>query len=194
MKLKEALITCVVCSVCLTPLLVNGETKIDADHCKESIVNIDTIVKSGKSFNSKYNQGMEDYKNSDEYKLKVQKEKLQNQLGIKIKKLVPITFEVSYYTSLNQENGYGAITATGDDLEDGFVANNHLSFGTKIIVDGKLKTVMDRGLVSILVILMQQMYLCPNGVMKVNQSTMIESIIWEDITKKATLLLKNDVL
>ena len=145
MKLKEALITCVVCSVCLTPLLVNGETKIDADHCKESIVNIDTIVKSGKSFNSKYNQGMEDYKNSDEYKLKVQKEKLQNQLGIKIKKLVPITFEVSYYTSLNQENGYGAITATGDDLEDGFVANNHLSFGTKIIVDGKLKTVMDRG-------------------------------------------------
>ena len=131
MKLKEALITCVVCSVCLTPLLVNGETKIDADHCKESIVNIDTIVKSGKSFNSKYNQGMEDYKNSDEYKLKVQKEKLQNQLGIKIKKLVPITFEVSYYTSLNQENGYGA--------------NNHLSFGTKIIVDGKLKTVMDRG-------------------------------------------------
>ena len=27
MKLKEALITCVVCSVCLTPLLVNGETK-----------------------------------------------------------------------------------------------------------------------------------------------------------------------
>ncbi len=98
---------------------------------------------------------MEDYKNSDEYKLKVQKEKLQNQLGIKINKLVPITFEVSYYTSLNQENGYGAITATGDDLEDGFVANNHLSFGTKIIVDGKLKTVMDRGLVSILVILMQ---------------------------------------
>lgn len=37
------------------------------------------------------------------------------------------------------------IIVIGDDLEDGFVVNNYLSFGIKIIVDGKLKIVMDRG-------------------------------------------------
>lgn len=55
MKFKEVLIICVVCSVCLILLLVNGEIKIDVDYCKEFIVNIDIIVKLGKSFNFKYN-------------------------------------------------------------------------------------------------------------------------------------------
>ena len=52
------------------------------------------------------------------------------------------TFEIS----LNCENGFGNITATGKTLEDGMIANNFLEFGTKVYIEGLgLKTVEDRG-------------------------------------------------
>ena len=57
-----------------------------------------------------------------------------------------ITFEVSFYSDLNCENGFGNITATGKTLEGGMIANNFLEFGTKIYIEGLgLKTVEDRG-------------------------------------------------
>lgn len=57
-----------------------------------------------------------------------------------------ITFEVSFYSDLNCENGFGNITATGKTLENGMIANNFLEFGTKVYIEGLgLKTVEDRG-------------------------------------------------
>jgi 3D (Asp-Asp-Asp) domain-containing protein len=42
-------------------------------------------------------------------------------------------FVLTFYTSLNEENGYGPITCSGNKLRDGIVANNILPQGTKII-------------------------------------------------------------
>lgn len=56
------------------------------------------------------------------------------------------TFEVAFYSDLNCENGFGNITATGEVLEDGVIANNFLDFGTKVYIEGLgVKTVKDRG-------------------------------------------------
>jgi 3D (Asp-Asp-Asp) domain-containing protein len=43
------------------------------------------------------------------------------------------TFILTFYTSLNEENGYGPVTCNGSILSPGIVANNILSQGTKII-------------------------------------------------------------
>jgi 3D (Asp-Asp-Asp) domain-containing protein len=55
-------------------------------------------------------------------------------------------FVLTFYTSLNEENGYGPITCGGSRLRDGIVANNVLSQGTVIMTKeyGEL-IVADRG-------------------------------------------------
>ena len=56
------------------------------------------------------------------------------------------TFELSFYSDLNCENGYGNLTASGKTLSSGMIANNYLDFGTNIYLDGYgLKIVEDRG-------------------------------------------------
>ena len=45
-------------------------------------------------------------------------------------------FILTFYTSLDCENGYGAITCTGKKLRPGMVANNVLPLGTKIYLEG----------------------------------------------------------
>ena len=71
---------------------------------------------------------------------------LSEKTGIDVSGYIEVTFEVSFYSDLNCENGFGNITATGKTLEDGMIANNFLEFGTKIYVEGLgLKTVEDRG-------------------------------------------------
>ena len=63
-----------------------------------------------------------------------------------IKYLEPIDFEVSYYTDLNSENGFGPINCKGERLTDGMIANNILELGTQIYFpELGLKTVSDRG-------------------------------------------------
>ena len=71
---------------------------------------------------------------------------LRSITGIDLIGYSKVTFEVSFYSDLNCENGFGNITATGKTLEDGMIANNFLEFGTKIYIEGLgLKTVEDRG-------------------------------------------------
>ena len=66
--------------------------------------------------------------------------------GVNLNGYSKITFEVSFYSDLNCENGFGNITATGKTLEGGMIANNFLEFGTKVYIEGLgLKTVEDRG-------------------------------------------------
>lgn len=55
-------------------------------------------------------------------------------------------FILTFYTSLNSENGYGAITCTGDKLYDGLVASNYYKLNTKIQLEGWGEvTIGDRG-------------------------------------------------
>lgn len=61
---------------------------------------------------------------------------------------VPIETEfiLTFYTSLDCENGYGAITCEGDSLQQGGVASNVYDLGTKIYLEGYGETIVnDRG-------------------------------------------------
>lgn len=87
-----------------------------------------------------------DFMNSDEYKEREYVRDLKEKHNIKADSYRIMTMELSYYSDLNCENGYGNITATGEVLTDGFVANNHLSFGTNVYFEGHgMKVVKDRG-------------------------------------------------
>lgn len=87
-----------------------------------------------------------DFMNSDEYKEREYIRELKEKHNIKADNYQIMTMELSYYSDLNCENGYGNITATGEVLTDGFVANNHLSFGTNVYFEGQgMKVVKDRG-------------------------------------------------
>lgn len=61
-------------------------------------------------------------------------------------KYIEVEFILTFYTSLNSENGYGAITCRGESLVDGMVASNYYSLGT-IIDLGRFGEVIvaDRG-------------------------------------------------
>lgn len=71
---------------------------------------------------------------------------IRDTYGLKSTDNIKLTFELSFYTDLNCENGYGNLTASGKILADGMIANNFLPFGTKIYIEGYgMKTVEDRG-------------------------------------------------
>lgn len=93
-------------------------------------------------------QWHEDY--MDEHFLKVKMfhklEEINRQYNLNVEYLTPMEFEVTFYSDLNCENGYGNLTATGDVLASGMVANNYFDFGTQLYIEGLgLKTVKDRG-------------------------------------------------
>lgn len=55
-------------------------------------------------------------------------------------------FVLTFYTSLNSENGYGSITCTGSKLYDGLVASNYYKLNTKIQLQGWGEVIVgDRG-------------------------------------------------
>lgn len=57
-----------------------------------------------------------------------------------------LEFILTFYTSLDCENGYGAITCEGNSLQQGGVASNVYDLGTKIYLDGYGETIVnDRG-------------------------------------------------
>ncbi|MCC0764739.1 hypothetical protein IR151_17230 [Clostridioides sp. ES-S-0006-03] len=136
-------------NIIVTGALIVGSTITifaNTEEINTSNINKNVILDTTKNIDLMYKYEWEQCKNSKEYKLEIKKMNLEKELNIKIEKLIPTIWEVSYYTSLNCENSkHGAVTATGEKLQYGFVANNHLKFGTKILVDGNLKVVKDRG-------------------------------------------------
>ena len=87
-----------------------------------------------------------DFKNSEEYKEREYVRELKEKHGIESDNYQIMHMELSYYSDLNCENGYGNITATGEVLTAGMVANNDLSFGTNVYFEGHgMKVVKDRG-------------------------------------------------
>ena len=53
--------------------------------------------------------------------------------------------ELTYYTTLPQENGGYTVTCEGKPLKEGIVASNYYPLRTKIIIEGRTFTVADRG-------------------------------------------------
>lgn len=84
-------------------------------------------------------------------KLELKKKKAEEEAKVKLeeqKKNEPQwqEFELTFYSSLNCENGYGSITSTGSKLFDGVVASNHYKINTRIKLQGWGEvTVLDRG-------------------------------------------------
>lgn len=71
---------------------------------------------------------------------------LKQKTGLNVVGFQEHTFELSFYSDLNCENGYGNLTANGERLSAGMVANNFLPFNTKVYIEGfGTKRVTDRG-------------------------------------------------
>ena len=74
--------------------------------------------------------------------------KLQKEKGLKEQKKEPQwqEFVLTFYTSLDNENGYGAVTCQQKPLSRGMVANNIHSLGTQIYLEEYgIRTVADHG-------------------------------------------------
>jgi 3D (Asp-Asp-Asp) domain-containing protein len=81
---------------------------------------------------------------------KTEEERLKKEKQLEAQKKNDIAefkeFELTFYSSLNCENGFGAITSTGHKLFDGVVASNHYKINTKIKLQGWGEVVvLDRG-------------------------------------------------
>lgn len=63
------------------------------------------------------------------------------------KEIKEIEFELTFYTSLDSENGYSSITSTGENLSNKILlASNVYNIGTKIYLDGfGILEVKDKG-------------------------------------------------
>ena len=86
-----------------------------------------------------------EYKRSEEYKLREETRSWRLPLGITVDQLQPMTFKNTAYSSLPEENGGYTVTCNGEPLVGNIVANNILSQGTRIYMDGEIYTVADRG-------------------------------------------------
>ena len=84
------------------------------------------------------------YKHQEEEERKRQEEERKRQE--EESKYITKTFIVTFYTSLNCENGYGSVNCRGQELAPGMVASNVYPLGTEIDL-GSMGTVVvaDRG-------------------------------------------------
>jgi 3D (Asp-Asp-Asp) domain-containing protein len=85
----------------------------------------------------------------DRIEFEKQKERLRKQKELEEQKRNELEWQeyiLTFYTSLDMENGYGAITSQGKKLSRGGVANNVIPQNTKIHLDGWGEvTVNDKG-------------------------------------------------
>lgn len=106
-------------------------------HNADEKARYDKLVEEGKEIEKeKIRQEKENRKREELEKQKAEKERTEKEK----------TFILTFYTSLDCENGYGAITCRGQKLQDGIVANNVLPLGTKIQLENIGEVVVsDRG-------------------------------------------------
>lgn len=91
----------------------------------------------------KYEQ--EEAERMKDYTYRTTKE-LRQKTGLNVVGFQEYTFELSFYSDLNIENGYGNLTANGETLSAGMIANNFLPFNTNVYIEGYgTKRVTDRG-------------------------------------------------
>ncbi|MDW0050344.1 hypothetical protein RHK18_20110 [Clostridioides difficile] len=90
-------------NILVTSVLVMGSSIHIFANTKEmstSRMDKNIVADTAKNINLMYKYEWEQHKNSSEYKLEIKRINLEKDLGIKIEKLIPVTWEVSYYTSL----------------------------------------------------------------------------------------------
>lgn len=90
-------------------------------------------------------QEISDYMNSEEYALREKKHDIEEQTGLDIESIKDVDLKLTFYTSLPSENGGYTVTCNGKPLEGNIVANNTLPQGTKLLINGTVYTVADRG-------------------------------------------------
>lgn len=112
--------------------------KLESKAKKKKFKNFDIFFKE---FDKKRQlQEEKERKKKEELRLKELHRKQENE------KYQEQIFELTFYSSLNCENGYGAITCEGKPLKEGMVANNRIPLGTKIKLDDYgLVEVRDKG-------------------------------------------------
>lgn len=94
---------------------------------------------------NKVRQEQEEKERMKDYTYRTIKE-LKQKTNLNVVDFEEYTFEISFYSDLNYENGYGNLTANGETLKSGMVANNFLPFDTKVFIEGYgTKRVTDRG-------------------------------------------------
>lgn len=105
------------------------------------------LIQKQQNIEEKYEAKIEDLNKALEKK-QVVTEQLEQDLVSKQKALDSIKkqkIELTYYTTLPEENGGYTVTCEGKPLKEGIVASNHYPLGTKIIINGRTYTVADRG-------------------------------------------------
>ena len=124
---------------------IKGNYEADKEKLELLIETLDKDYQDLKDNNNKNIEKIKELeKNNEELKNYIQP--IKDKVGNDVKSVIPIVFEVSYYSDLNCENGFGPITSTGEKLSNGMVANNILDIGTKIYIEGLgIKTINDRG-------------------------------------------------
>lgn len=102
---------------------------------KENISN--TLEKTNETLSEKLK--MIDEMKEIEENLKKKVEELEKELAS------IVDLELTYYTTLPEENGGYTTTAIQTELRHGVIASNYYPIGTKILIEGTVYTVEDRG-------------------------------------------------
>ena len=122
------------------------EMRLDINSINEDIKAKKEAEELEKRLNEEYGRYLMEGWNSSEWKEIKRVREIKQQYGMEFRDYRTLTFELSFYSDLNCENGYGNLTASGKTLQAGMIANNFLPFGTKVYLEGYgMKTVEDRG-------------------------------------------------
>lgn len=121
---------------------INLKEMVQTNLKNELLMNKLRVHNGEKTTIDKWSEEQERIRLETEKQKKLEEERLKNQEENKQWR----EFELTFYTSLNCENGYGAKTCNNKPLSRGIVANNHYKQYTKLYLEGYGEvTVADKG-------------------------------------------------
>lgn len=162
MKIKSNLVRVFLCLSISTSIFIINESKYMNTKEKEELYRIKVLTQNmlnkkrkeidlNKLIDSKRLELVK-HINSQEYKDKVSRQRILDELSVKtgmnVNDYEEYNLELSFYTDLQEENtpGQQSICANGDVLDSSVIANNVLSIGTDVYIEGfGTKEVKDRG-------------------------------------------------
>ena len=97
---------------------------------------INEIIEDNNFYNPTSKEPVENNVSSEDDWIVEKVNEIREATGLNVIGFEKHTFELSFYSDLNCENGYGNLTASGKTLSDGMIANNYLDFGTNVYIDG----------------------------------------------------------
>ncbi|OSA89120.1 UNVERIFIED_ORG: hypothetical protein B2H93_16840 [Clostridium botulinum] len=121
---------------------INLNEMVQTDLKNELLMNKLRVQNGQKTTIDKYREQKERIRLEIEKQKKLEEEKIRQQKEQNDWK----EFELTFYTSMNCENGFGARTCNNKPLSRGIVANNHYKQYTKLYLEGYGEvTVADKG-------------------------------------------------